>query len=114
MCYYSFKKAFYWCQKAAENGYTNAAKKFLSLYQKAAEYVHTNAAKKYFYLYQKAAENGEETAMFNLAICYENGEGYLSVSQPLSSFSGASPNFIVGMNSVNSDNLYEMTYIIYL
>src|SRR2546421_93529 len=40
------------------------------LYEKETENVE-NA----FYWYQKAAGNGNDVAMYNLAICYENGEG---------------------------------------
>src|ERR1051326_3623775 len=30
---------------------------------------------KAFYWYQKVADNGDDSAMYNLAACYENGEG---------------------------------------
>ena len=40
------------------------------LYEEEAENVE-----KTFYWYQKAADNGNDVAMYNLAICYENNEG---------------------------------------
>ncbi|UZO04080.1 uncharacterized protein OCT59_024479 [Rhizophagus irregularis] len=84
----NLEKSFYWYQKAAENGDTDAMfnlaifykdgeetekdlEKVFHWYQKAAK----KNLEKAFYWYQKAAENGDTDAMFNLAICYRNGEG---------------------------------------
>ncbi|EXX55673.1 Kin1p [Rhizophagus irregularis DAOM 197198w] len=89
----SLEKAFYWYQKAAENGEKEAmfnlassyynnydvekmeqnTEKAFYWYQKAAE--NEKNLEQAFYWYQQAAENGYTEAMINLAICYENGKG---------------------------------------
>ncbi|RGB24949.1 kinase-like domain-containing protein, partial [Rhizophagus diaphanus] len=67
------EKAFYWCQKAAENSY-NLAQRTIANYYYNGEGTEKNLEKA-FYWYQKAAENGDEAAMNNLADCYYNGKG---------------------------------------
>jgi excinuclease UvrABC ATPase subunit len=69
----NLKKAFYWYQKAAENGDEEAMFNLALFYENGKE--TEKNLEKAFYWYQKAAENGNEKAMFNLAIYYENGEG---------------------------------------
>ncbi|CAB4441454.1 unnamed protein product [Rhizophagus irregularis] len=69
----NLEKAFYWYQKAAENGFTNAMY-YLAICYDNGEGTEKNLEKA-FYWYQKAAENGDKEAMFNLAICYKNGAG---------------------------------------
>src|SRR2546421_103256 len=69
----NLEKAFYWFQKAAENG-GNVAMNNLAICYENGEGTEKNL-KKAFYWYQKAAENGGNNAMNNLAICYKNGEG---------------------------------------
>src|SRR5438876_1115057 len=67
------EKAFYWYQKAAENG-NKIAMYNLAICYKNGEGTEKNLEKA-FYWYQKAAEIGNKNAMYNLAICYENGKG---------------------------------------
>src|SRR5436309_302090 len=64
------KKAFYWYQKAAENGNEGAMHNLAVCYSngKGTE----KNLEKAFGWYQKAAENGNEYAIYDLAICYEN------------------------------------------
>jgi hypothetical protein len=69
----NLEKAFYWYQKAAENGDEKAMFN-LALYYENGKGTKKNL-KKAFCWYQKAAENGNEKAIFNLAICYKNGKG---------------------------------------
>ncbi|UZO06950.1 uncharacterized protein OCT59_027255 [Rhizophagus irregularis] len=67
----SLEKAFYWYQKAAENGEKEAMFNLASSYYNNydVEKMEQNTEKA-FYWYQKAAENGYERAMFNLANIY--------------------------------------------
>src|ERR1043165_3631001 len=65
----NLEKAFYWYQKAAENGLIHAQNNLALLYHKERN------LEKAFYWYQKAAENGLNHAMNHLATCYKNGEG---------------------------------------
>jgi hypothetical protein len=67
------KKAFYWCQKSAENG-DNESMFILAMLYKNGRGTEKNLEKA-FYWFQKAAENGNSEAMFNLSICYKNGVG---------------------------------------
>src|SRR5947199_34472 len=69
----NLEKAFYWFQKAAENGNNNAMNS-LGIHYENGEGTEKNL-KKAFYWFQKAAENGNNNAMNDLAICYESGEG---------------------------------------
>ncbi|RIA86964.1 hypothetical protein C1645_878345, partial [Glomus cerebriforme] len=67
------EKAFYWCQKAAENGHYIAQFNLAICYE-SGKGTEINLEKA-FYWYQKAAENGHKDAMNNLAECYYSGEG---------------------------------------
>ncbi len=69
----NLERAFYWYQKAVENGNINAQYNLATLYYKG-EGTEKNLEKA-FYWYQKAAENGVIKAQFDLAVLYENGEG---------------------------------------
>src|SRR2546430_2679191 len=69
----NLEKAFYWYQKAAENGYNDAQCNIAYLHY-IGEETEKNLEKA-FYWYQKAAEYGNDVAINNLAACYENGEG---------------------------------------
>ncbi|GBC07421.1 hypothetical protein RclHR1_07450009 [Rhizophagus clarus] len=69
----NLEKAFYWYQKAAENGNVVAMDNLVICYYNG-EGVEKNLEKA-FYWCQKAAENGNENSMGNLANCYKNGEG---------------------------------------
>ncbi|EXX52258.1 Skt5p [Rhizophagus irregularis DAOM 197198w] len=69
----NLEKAFYWYQKAAENGYEKAMHNLAICYVNG-EGTEKNLEKA-FYWYQKAAENGLTNSMHNLALCYVNGVG---------------------------------------
>ena len=57
-----------------EKGAERNLEKAIYWYQKAASDSNKNLEKA-FYWYLKAAENGNKIAIYNLAKCYENGEG---------------------------------------
>ncbi|RGB27613.1 kinase-like domain-containing protein [Rhizophagus diaphanus] len=69
----NLEKAFYWFQKAAENGSADAMNNLADSYHygKGTEMDFEES----FYWYQKAAENGSTDAMNNLADRYDSGEG---------------------------------------
>ncbi|POG77932.1 hypothetical protein GLOIN_2v1853170, partial [Rhizophagus irregularis DAOM 181602=DAOM 197198] len=69
----NFKKAFYWCQKAVENGHIDAMNSLALCYHNGKG-IEKNLEKA-FYWYKKAAENGNICSMNHLAEWYENGEG---------------------------------------
>src|SRR5436190_248752 len=69
----NLEKAFYWYQKAAENGNNNAMYNLARCY-KNREGTEKNLEKA-LHWYQKAAENGNNNAMNSLAKCYKNGKG---------------------------------------
>jgi len=68
----NLKRAFFWYQKAALNGNTQAMNNLASMYY----YGHSvkKDYKKAFELYFKAASFGDSIAQFNLATMYYNGE----------------------------------------
>ena len=68
-----YQKAFFWFQKAAKQGHTEAQNKLGILY-----YQGQGVPKDYnqaFYWYRKAAEKGYLAAQFNLGILYYQGLG---------------------------------------
>ncbi len=79
----NLEKAFYWYQKAAENGYEAAQNHLVTLYERG-EVIERNLGKALDW-YQKAAENGNKVAMYNLAIYYQYvryiKKGFLLVSK---------------------------------
>ncbi|RGB41670.1 kinase-like domain-containing protein, partial [Rhizophagus diaphanus] len=79
-CYHSgekieknLEKAFYWYQKAAENG-VEVAMFNLAICYENGKGTEINLEKA-FHWYQKSAENGNINAMYNLASNYKNGNG---------------------------------------
>ena len=67
------KEAFYWCKRAAEQGYSLAQHNTADMYARG-EGVNQNF-KEAFSLYKKAAEQGLAPAQYELALMYEKGEG---------------------------------------
>ena len=66
------EKAFYWYQKSAEAGNSNAQYN-LGLCYENGKGVEIDLEKA-FYWYQKSAEAGNSDAQYNLGLCYENGK----------------------------------------
>ncbi|GES99793.1 kinase-like domain-containing protein [Rhizophagus clarus] len=69
----NLERAFYWYQKAAENGIKEVMIDLAGCYENG-EGTEKNLEKA-FYWNKKAAENGDEKAIFNLALSYYNGKG---------------------------------------
>ncbi|GBB84613.1 hypothetical protein RclHR1_01120001, partial [Rhizophagus clarus] len=70
----NLEKAFYWFQRAAENGNEDAMYILTSSCYYNGEGTEKNLEKA-FYWFQKAAENDDEKAMYSLVMNYKNGEG---------------------------------------
>ena len=71
----NFKKAFYWYEKAANNGFANAQYNLALMYKKGEGVLRDY--KKALYWYRKAANSGLAEAQSNLALMYDEGKGVL-------------------------------------
>ncbi|RIA78640.1 hypothetical protein C1645_842787 [Glomus cerebriforme] len=69
----NLEKAFYWYQKAAENGNSDAMCNLAIFYENG--FGTEENLEKAFYWCQKAAEIGDQNSMNNLANCYKIGFG---------------------------------------
>ena len=80
LCYQSGKgveknleKAVYWCNKAAEQGYSQAQHSLAACYHNGTGV--NQDLQKAVYWYTKAAEQGNSYAQTNLGVCYDSGTG---------------------------------------
>ena len=74
-----YQKAIIWLRKSAEQGYAPAQTKLGYWFDRG--YGVKKNSEQAVYWYRKAAEQGDENGLFNLAICYQKGEGGLSKSE---------------------------------
>ena len=80
LCPYNFKKAIYWLEKAAHQGYSNSQTALGQLYQRKADWTTHKSKKQAYYemavqWYTKASKSNHAMAQYQLAHCYEFGKG---------------------------------------
>jgi len=80
LCPYNFKKAIYWLEKAAHQGYSNSQTALGQLYHRKADWTSHKSKKQTYYemavqWYTKASKSNHALAQYQLAHCYEFGKG---------------------------------------